>query len=795
MKVNIQKERSFNKNEKEKLKKRKAIKSQNKIMEREETQARLTSLNSDIERLYKKYAEIKKERLLKEKSQQILVNRLKYLRNEAKRSVSKKEKPLKKIGMDGEEKNKKIFVKINSKYKNNGIDKRSKESEKPSIRDIFTDNDSLSKISFNGNESEIIGSSYKSINPKKLNNNNTNKKSSTNINSGKENNQNENNSGEINKNNNDNNNIEDLLKNYKYNIGNRNSNNNIYIIINNPNQNLCKEKSLKNILDNNNNYDYDNCTPKDNFLDKLTKNRNNNIIDLGEEGENIILMNANGRKLQDIINSINNFNFMNNKNNDSSDKKEKLNKKKGIEKASENSFKKEKDNSNNNSKLNVEKGKEMEKEKEKEKEKKELNNKNEDKVINNIIDSEKFTKEEKNDGFVRPSFLNLYKNEENSEIKQKIDINSYRDTNRFDNTILQTTENKRSNNKEENEHIESKQLYDNKKINNINNEIIKNLIHQHKNVNSDNHLMTFNNNYNEKNDLKILNNQLKQKKLEHLKENNTIWVDNFDHYKQYNSVNTTNNKIKNTFISSEEKDKDNLDSNNGKEENNIIRNNQENIYYQLNNQKNNYHNNFLKINNKQINYSLSFKELNNNKKKITSSRDNNYNTKWNINLEKIRKNNFRKDSYCSTIEKKRKALGLDFKSNFGRELSIQTEKNTAKKNKILEKLKNKDLKNRYNFYKTNFYDVDKLIKVRKKEVYKTVEKRFNFLKKSIEKEKINHKMMKNKTSINFNYKQSNLNNNKTELRNKKITNDILNILNNNESASNKTADGCFNHLI
>ena len=56
-------------------------------------------------------------------------------------------------------------------------------------------------------------------------------------------------------------------------------------------------------------------------------------------------------------------------------------------------------------------------------------------------------------------------------------------------------------------------------------------------------------------------------------------------------------------------------------------------------------------------------------------------------------------------------------------------------------------------------------------------------------------MMKNKTSINFNYKQSNLNNNKTELRNKKITNDILNILNNNESASNKTADGCFNHLI
>ena len=97
MKVNIQKERSFYKKERDKLKRRKELHSQNKSMKREETSSRLTSLNSDIEKLYKKYAEIKKERLLKEKSQQILVNRLKYLRNEAKRSISKKDKQEKKI--------------------------------------------------------------------------------------------------------------------------------------------------------------------------------------------------------------------------------------------------------------------------------------------------------------------------------------------------------------------------------------------------------------------------------------------------------------------------------------------------------------------------------------------------------------------------------------------------------------------------------------------------------------------------------------------------------------------------
>ena len=778
MKVNIQKERSFYKKERDKFKKRKELQSQNKTLKKEETSSRLTSLNSDIEKLYKKYAEIKKERLLKEKSQQILVNRLKYLRNEAKRSVSKKDKQEKKFGEGGdEEKNKKIFVKVNSKYKYNKIDKRKKGLDKQSGIEIFNDNDSLSKISFNGNESEIIASSYKSLNTKKINSNTNNRNSSSNLNSEKENIQNENNceinNNKINNKHNDynNGNIEEFLKNYKYNIGNKNSNNN------------CNEKRLKNNLENNNKYDYDNCTPKDNnnnfrknnFLEKCNNNyRSNNIIDLGEEGDNIILMNANGRRLQDIINSINNLNYINkNNNNDSDNRKENINNE--IEKTSEPSNIKEK---------------EIEKEPEK-------NNNENEKNENGEIDK----KDEKNDGFVRPSFLNLYKNEENSGIKQKIDdFYSNRDTNRFDNTLLQTTESKISNNKEITDNNKNKNIIEEIKKNNINNALNKNIFHQHKNINSDSHLIT-ENIINKKNNINKLNIYLRQKKVDELKNNEAISFDNnnLEFYKLYNSVNNTNNKIKNLLISSEEKDKikDNLNSINV-ERNNKINNNKENIY-QINKQKkllhnkNNIPNNFVRIDNKQINYSLSQKNLNSDKYTI-SNKENNYNTKWNINLEKIRKNNFRKDSYCTTIEKKRKALGLEFKTNFGRELSIQTEKNTEKKNKILGRIRNNDLKNK-NLYKNNLFYKDKLIKVRKKDEYKKVEKRFKFLKRSIENEKINHRMMKNKTSTNFNYNKSVFkNDNKKELRNRKI-NDNPSIFNNNDNISNKTTDSCVNYLI
>ena len=133
MKVNINKERNSLKNERDKLLRRKDLKSEDKSLKREET-SRLTSLNSDIEKLLKKYSEIKKERITKEKNQQILVNRLNYLRNEVRRSVSKKGNQPKNIKKSIE--NKKIFVKINSKYKFNRVVKRYKESDNLKIMNL-----------------------------------------------------------------------------------------------------------------------------------------------------------------------------------------------------------------------------------------------------------------------------------------------------------------------------------------------------------------------------------------------------------------------------------------------------------------------------------------------------------------------------------------------------------------------------------------------------------------------------------------------------------------------------------
>ena len=796
MKVNIQKERTFYKKEREKVKNKKELNSQNKSLKREETSSRLTSLNSDIEKLYKKYAEIKKKRLLKEKSQQILVNRLKYLRNEVKRSLSKNEKDRanKKFGGGNDEKNKKLFVKVNSKYKNN-YNEKGKESDKQSGKDIFNDYDSLSKISFNGNESEIIGSSYKSFNSKKLSNN-TNKKSSSNVNSEKENNSNENNNNEFNKNQKEINNIEDFLKNYKYNIGNKNSNNNIYIIINNPSNNYCNEKALNNNLENDNEYDYDNCSPKENkniknkniFGKNNNKYRNENIIDLREEGDNIILMNANGRKLQDIINSINNINYKINNNSNRKNESQKINKNN------------ENNNTNNNNKIN-----ETDKEiklntKDNIKEEKELSIKKEDKEKNIIkkdenINDEKIQRDEKNDGFIRPSFLNLYKNEDNSEIKQKIDINSYRDTNRFDKIFLQTSENILKNNKELNDNNEKSILFEDsytKKENDKNEKNTKIKIdnYQYNTINSDNCLVNMESHAKEKIFLNKLNHLQLNQKITEQTNNNSNSTDHIEYCKQYNSVNNTNNKNKINFVTGEQKyqGKENINQNNGMEKKKIETiNNKENIYYLINKiNKNNYLPiNFSKIDNRQINYSFSHKNFNNNKlHNLNSNKYNNYNTKSNINLEKIRKNNFRNDSYCTSIERKRKALGLEFKPNFGRELSIQTEK----KKKILGRIKNNEIKNKNNFYKTNLFE-DKLIKVRKKEEYKKVEKRFKFLKKSIENENHIHRMVKNKTSSNFNNNKTFLNyDNKSELRNIKINNEDLNLINNKDSISNKTTE-------
>ena len=200
--------------------------------------------------------------------------------------------------------------------------------------------------------------------------------------------------------------------------------------------------------------------------------------------------------------------------------------------------------------------------------------------------------------------------------------------------------------------------------------------------------------------------------------------------------------------------------------------------------------NFIKIDKNQISYSLSHKNFNN--------LHTNFNSKLIMNKENIvRKNNFRKDSYCTSIEKKRKALGLEFKPSFQRELSIQTEKNTEKKKKLIGKIKNSKININNCMYKYNFYDADKLIKVRKKDDYKNIEKKYKFYKKSIDKINVNHGLVKNKTAASFNFNNINLSNNnnigikENELRNKKIKNNIFTFLNTNDNISNKTSDFYF----
>ena len=225
MKQNIQKDISLNsENEKISLRKRIEIKPKSNCLRREETITRLISLNSDIEKLYKKYNEIKKERLIKEKSQQILVNRLKYLRNEAKRSLSKKDKKELIFTGNDDGKNKKILVKINSMYKNNmAIIDKYKESNKQG--EVLTDDLLMNKTSFNINHCTIRGS-HKSLNSQKKNKNNKN--SSSKKIGEKENFQNKT-IDSVTENKTSLNNVEELLNKFKYNIRNKNSNNNIYI--------------------------------------------------------------------------------------------------------------------------------------------------------------------------------------------------------------------------------------------------------------------------------------------------------------------------------------------------------------------------------------------------------------------------------------------------------------------------------------------------------------------------------------------------------------------------------------
>ena len=652
MKVNIKKERNSLKIERDKLFRRKDLKSEDKCLKREET-SRLTSLNSDIEKLLKKYSKIKKERITKEKSQQILVNRLNYLRNEVKRSISKKGNQPK--NMQKPIKNKKIFVKINTKYKCNRVVKRFKLSEKHNFQNIklFKDNESLSKTSFNGNESQINYTYKLFANSKKKGYNNSN----INLSNEKENEKNDVHD-DLNKNNLSN--IEkDFLRKYKYNIGNKNSNNNIYIIINNPNNNFFKEKSLN--LDNKNNFFYDNFTPKNNINNVKYENNNHiknksyNNIDFDEEGK-IILMNANGRKLQDIINSINNLNNL-------------------------------KSNKNKSKAIIFENNDEKDEKDEKEKDNDKINNnkKDNDDINNNINNIDEIKKK---DVFIRPDFLNLYENDNNSAMKQKVDINSFGETNRTENCQIKGAETNEIINDSKNKKFEDEKKELNKDSkNNINYSNISNSQNKMGNPFSSG-ISTISNGssgvkqINTKKQLTDIDknkylldefNKFEDITKNNLILNNTISIDNFEYYKLYSSNSTTDEKEKNNTINNDPKDFFIKDS----KDNNYYLLNKKNKISMMNVKKTDFKNNIKKIGNSCINYSLSYKNLNNSfrNKDITEIRINN--TKLNIDSEKIKKNYIGKDSYYTSIEKKRKALGLEFKSN--REFSIQTEKVIKKK--------------------------------------------------------------------------------------------------------------------
>jgi hypothetical protein len=214
--------------------------------------------------------------------------------------------------------------------------------------------------------------------------------------------------------------------------------------------------------------------------------------------------------------------------------------------------------------------------------------------------------------------------------------------------------------------------------------------------------------------------------------------------------------------------------------------------------KNNHSNNYSDL----INYSLSFKGFGNN-----SNYTSTHNTRRNSNFEKIRKNNFRKDTYCTSIEKKRRALGLQFNPNFDKELSMQTDKNNFSK-KILDKFKtykiNKDYnRNEYKTINSNDYSMDKhkLIKVNKRdegncvtmnmERVNATPQRFKIIKNNINK----HMFVKNKTTSNFNYGKKGMNNdlkksiNDFKNKNLKKGNNIFSkyILSDNNNNSNSSS--------
>ena len=955
MKLNFGREISYSKLERKSARRDSKDKSlsksniRNKLNSQNKSKEKLSELNSDIEKLYKKYAEVKKQRLLKEKSQQILVNRLKVLRHQ--QNSSKNKENIYNLSRPSDKKEK-IHVRINSKYKkSNNLIKRYKESEK--------------KNDFN--ESEIKNINFRTINNRK--DSNMDKYSNSivedkhyhNHHIGKVKSYKDNKNFINNYKNFDSiNNIDDFLKKYKYNIGNKNSNNNIYIIINNPNNYTEQQTSKKNNEEKNAIYDYDNELSNEELSKRHIKSDFN--LDFERRGEKIILMNTDGRKIEDIIKSINsisslnnnnandldNFNSKieissrrsykandindnkkeyiikencdnnknddkNNENNDDNGLKDNLNDKDNIISKEDSidinmdSFKNNIDKNNNNNNIidnndiNKDQVKIKEKDKEKDKENIEIiefvnnkinnnnennnqkdennniiiENKNKEEIkdnnnkdnnnenlnmednniktkdnenkekekenidnINENVENPDLEEESKNNNkkklnendnktqeFIRPNFLDLYKNEDNISIsRQKIDISIYQTTNQKSLTPNRKTENKLTikDEEKENDNLNSNLPNNNASNNNEKSSIIQNIkYHKYNNISQDpqnNHIcldlssivsnstsskkqlrkkivspnsnMNINNNKLNKNSINLKNDNNKNdkdsdiiylngKKLEDIysittKNTNaqTISASNNDYNKlasmiNKNEENSDNKIIVSNSLCTPKKLENNKKVKVNKKVDNSFPNNQK--LYLCDKTKASKNINLKKKNNNAtnysdlINYSLSFKGFSN-----KSNYSSTHNTRRNSNFEKIRKNNFRKDTYCTSIEKKRRALGLQFNPNFDKELSMQTEKGSFSK-KILEKFKTYKInyKNRsdYKTINSNDYSMDKhkLIKVNKRDEGNSVNmnmerinatpQRFKIIKNNINK----HMFVKNKTTTNFNYDRKSIN--------------------------------------
>ena len=754
MKDNFQRERSYFHLKRYKLKEFQKYNNRNEFHSKSKSLERLSELNLDIEKLYKKYAEVKKERLMKEKTQKILVNRLKVL-------YSKQNSSKNKNNLRNSEKVKKIHVKINSKYKNNNITllngiKRNRVLETRNNYRTITGNESRKENIINNiNTNSNINGSENKMKRSFIQNNYIND-------------------------------IDDILKKCKYNIGNKNSNNNIYIIINNPN-NFNNNNEKKDESDNKTSKDNkDNDSKNLNKEEDNIKNGINNYKELDGKGEKIIFMNVEGRKIEDIIKSINNINNKNEnkeeKSKDANDKKQILNEKdSGLEPTSNKTYlikdeftknMKENIENKNINVLNLDKKenenecKHIIEEKNENQEKEDLENKkiiieeNRNNLDNNNIDfvendknmnklneneenvndkNEEKNKdieiinndEEKDDNynkeFIRPNFLELYKNEDSDISKQKTDIN-LKDKNHVnvnsDNKIINNDSNK-------------------KEVNTIKNEkyiqIIPNKNNSQKNISEEN------------NDTNLI-----LKSPEDTKANNQIPVlineNNKLNEKIYTDDRSQNKKlIEENLYTPKKIGKPNRMKVNKKIDKSLTNQRSKNSEALIKNKK------FQSQNNYYMNYSLSYVNLNSNRSSISSN-----------------KNNYRKKSYCNSIDKKRKALGLKFKPNIEKELTIQSDKK-----RVDRKIKIKF--NNFKIIKKNTHDnpinKNKVIKVNKRdETYllnanmegiNATPQRLRICKKNID-NKNRYIFLKNKTATNFgcikNGINSNIHNNLNDLK-------------------------------